>query len=144
MEGANTMDSIIQTVQNHGERIALLEKSDEKMRDDITSINKKLDAVEKSQDQLKITLHEVSRETREVIRDGQEMTRGLFKTQETVISQLTTALENKEERKYNKDKLEIEVQDKRHDRVMQTIGKWSLIIVPTIGGVTTLLGLLLK
>ncbi|WP_214812042.1 hypothetical protein [Exiguobacterium sp. s181] len=144
MEGANTMDSIIQTVQNHGERIALLEKSDEKMRDDITSINKKLDAVEKSQDQLKITLHEVSRETREVIRDGQEMTRGLFKTQETVISQLATALENKEERKYNKDKLEIEVQDKRHDRVMQTIGKWSLIIVPTIGGVTTLLGLLLK
>lgn len=138
------MDSIIQTVQNHGERIALLEQSDEKMRIDITSINDKLSAVERSQFEIKSTLHDVSRETRSVIRDSQEMTRGLFKSQETVITSLTTAFENEASRQHAEQKLNVEVQDKRHDRVWATIGKWSAILVPTLTAAGALIGIFYK
>ncbi|WP_290756283.1 MULTISPECIES: hypothetical protein [unclassified Exiguobacterium] len=138
------MDSIIQTVQNHGERIALLEQSDEKMRIDITSINDKLSAVERSQLEIKSTLHDVSRETRSVIRDSQEMTRGLFKSQETAIAQFATAFENERNRQHDQQKLTVEVKDKRSERVWAAFGKWSLIIVPTLGGIATILGIFYK
>ncbi|WP_393965833.1 hypothetical protein [Exiguobacterium sp. S22-S28] len=138
------MDSIIQTVQNHGERITLLEQSDEKMRGDITSINDKLSAVERSQFKIESTLHDVSRETRSVIRDSQDMTRGLFKSQELVISQLATAFENEAGRQHKENTLNVEVQDKRSERIWAAIGKWSLIIVPTLGGIATLLNIFYK
>ncbi|WP_214855030.1 hypothetical protein [Exiguobacterium sp. s130] len=138
------MDSIIQTVQNHGERIALLEQSDEKMRVEITSINDKLGAVERSQLEIKSTLNDASRETRSVIRDSQEMTRGLFKSQELVISQLATALENESNRKHKEQTLNVEVKDKQSERIWAAFGKWSLIIVPTLGGIATILGIFYK
>lgn len=127
------MDSIIQTVQNHGERIALLEQSDEKMRTEITSINDKLGAVERSQFKIETTLHDASRETRSVVRDSQEIMRGLFKSQELVISQLATAFENEANRQHQEQTLNIEIKDKRSERERAALGKWSLIIVPTLG-----------
>lgn len=138
------MESIVQTVQDHGLRIASLEQSDEKMRFDITSINDKLSAVERSQIKIESTLNDNSRETRSVIRDSQEMTRGLFKSQELVISQLSTALENEAARKHKEQTLSVEVQDKRSERAWAAFGKWSLIVVPTLGGIGTLLGIFYK
>ncbi|WP_150111997.1 hypothetical protein [Exiguobacterium antarcticum] len=138
------MESIVQTVQDHGLRIASLEQSDEKMRFDITSINDKLSAVERSQIKIESTLNDNSRETRSVIRDSQEMTRGLFKSQETVITSLTTAFENEASRQHAEQKLNVEVQDKRHDRVWATIGKWSAILVPTLTAAGALIGIFYK
>lgn len=138
------MDSIIQTVHDHGERIALLEKSDEKTRLEITSINEKLGTVERSQHKIESTLHDVSRETRSVIRDSQDMTRGLFKSQEFVISQLATAFENEAGRQHKETTLNVEVQDKQRDRVWAAFGKWSAIIVPTLGGIATIIGYFYK
>ncbi len=138
------MESIAQTVQDHSIRIASLEKSDEKMRLDITSINDKLSAVERSQTKIESTLNDNSRETRSVIRDSQEMTRGLFKSQELVISQLSAALENEAARKHKEQTLNVEVKDKRSERAWAAFGKWSLIIVPTLGGIATILGIFYK
>lgn len=144
MEGATPLESIAQTVQDHGMRIASLEQSDEKMRLEITSINDKLSAVERSQFKIESTLHDVSRETRSVIRDSQDMTRGLFKSQELVIAQLATAFENEANRQHKEQTLNVEVQDKRHDRIWANLGKWSLIVVPTLGAIGTLLGIFYK
>ena len=138
------MESIVQTVQDHGLRIASLEQSDEKMRFDITSINDKLSAVERSQIKIESTLNDNSRETRSVIRDSQEMTRGLFKSQELVISQLSAALENEANRKHKEQTLSVEVKDKQSERAWAAFGKWSLIVVPTLGGIGTLLGIFYK